>query len=107
MEMSGQVHFPASLPPVPIKREAAWVPEPIGRSWRREKYLALTGIPTPNRSLVALPTGLLWLPEMWLRHKCLTLTDTKTIGRYYDTDIEPFKYEAQTALFKDPVRTAQ
>ena len=73
MEVSGQVHSPASIPPVPIKWEAEWVPELIGRSWRREKYLALIGIPTPNHSLVALPTGLLVLNEIYLKHgKCLT-----------------------------------
>ena len=47
-----------------VKWEADWAPEPIGRSWRREKYLALTGIPTPNHTLVALPTGLLLLTEI-------------------------------------------
>ena len=34
-----------------------------------------------------------------------TTTNTTTISPM--TVYEPFKYEAQTALFKDPVRTAQ
>jgi hypothetical protein len=39
MEVSGQVHIPAALPPgkeplVPIGQEAGWVPEPFWTRWR-------------------------------------------------------------------------
>jgi hypothetical protein len=43
MEVSGQLHAPASLPPgkypppVPIEQEAGWAPEPIWTLWRWEK----------------------------------------------------------------------
>jgi len=42
MEVSGQLHGPAVLPPgkeplVPIGYEAEWTPEPVRTQWRREK----------------------------------------------------------------------
>jgi len=46
MEVIGQPQAPAALfpekkTPVPTEWEAGWTPEPV---WRKEKYLALTGI---------------------------------------------------------------
>ena len=35
------------------------------------------------------------------------LVDVISLTTDIKTTLQPFKYEAQTALFKDPVRTAQ
>jgi hypothetical protein len=48
MEVSGQLHSPAALPPgkeplVPIGYEAGWAPEPFWTRWRREKFPAPAG----------------------------------------------------------------
>jgi hypothetical protein len=45
MEVSGQLHVPASLPPgkeplVPIGYEVGWAPEPVWTQWGREKFPA-------------------------------------------------------------------
>jgi hypothetical protein len=48
----------------PIEYEAAWVPEMVWTFWRREKFLAPTGIQTPDHpacDLVATRTMLLQL----------------------------------------------
>jgi hypothetical protein len=42
MDVSGQLHAPAALPPgkvhpPPIGQEAGWAPEPVWTLWRREK----------------------------------------------------------------------
>jgi hypothetical protein len=47
MEVSGQLHTFAALPPVPIGWEGGWAPQLVWTQWRREKYLALTGNRTP------------------------------------------------------------
>jgi hypothetical protein len=52
MEVSGQLHAPAALPPgknslVPIGQEAGWAPEPFWTRWWREKFPA----PAGNRTL--------------------------------------------------------
>jgi hypothetical protein len=36
MQVSGQLHAPNALPPVPIGKEAGWAPEPVW-TWRGEK----------------------------------------------------------------------
>jgi hypothetical protein len=36
LEVSGQLHTPASLPPVPIGEEVGWTPEPVWTTWKRE-----------------------------------------------------------------------
>jgi hypothetical protein len=58
MEVSGQRHVPAALPPkvtqVPIVVEAGWAPETIWAIWRK----ASTGIQTPDRSVVITTTEL-------------------------------------------------
>jgi hypothetical protein len=49
MEVSGQLHAPAALPPgkppVPSGYEAGWAPEPVWALWSGEKALA----PARNR----------------------------------------------------------
>jgi hypothetical protein len=45
MEVSGQLHVQAALPPekkppVPTREEARWASEPVWTLWRREKSLA-------------------------------------------------------------------
>jgi len=65
MEMSGQLHGPAALPPgkespVPIGQEAGWVTE---LQWRREKFPASAGTRTPDhagRSPIPAPRGEWW-----------------------------------------------
>jgi hypothetical protein len=52
MEVSGQLHAPAALPPgkkplVPIGQEAGWAPEPFWTRWFREKFQAPAGNRTP------------------------------------------------------------
>jgi hypothetical protein len=52
MEMCGQVHAPATLPPgkqppVPIVQEAEWAPEPLWTRWGGEKTPALATNRTP------------------------------------------------------------
>jgi hypothetical protein len=52
MEMSGQFHAPAALPPgkeprIHVGYEAGWVPEPFWTRWWREKFPA----PAGNRTL--------------------------------------------------------
>jgi hypothetical protein len=49
MEVSGQIHDPATLPPrkeplVPIGWEAGWVLEPVWTRWWREKFPASAGL---------------------------------------------------------------
>jgi hypothetical protein len=64
MEMSGELHAPASLPPgmqppVPIVWEAGRASEPVWTLW--EQFLVFTAnrTPTPRlSSLVAIPTEL-------------------------------------------------
>jgi len=46
MEVNGQLHDPAALPPgkeplVPTGWEAGWAPEPVCTRWRAEKFPAL------------------------------------------------------------------
>jgi len=52
-ELSGYLHAPAALCreviPVLTKQEATWATKPVCRFWRREKYLAPTGIRTLDR----------------------------------------------------------
>jgi len=33
MEVSGQLHAPAVLPPVPTEQEPGWAPEPVWMRW--------------------------------------------------------------------------
>jgi hypothetical protein len=52
MDVSGQLHAPAALPPgkeplVPTELEAGWAPEPFWTRWWREKFSA----PAGNRTL--------------------------------------------------------
>jgi len=53
MEVSGQLHFPASLPPgkeplLPIVQEAGWAPEPVWTRLWGEKWVAPTGTRTSD-----------------------------------------------------------
>jgi hypothetical protein len=53
MEVSGQLHAPAALPPekghlVPIGQEAGWTPEPVWTPWWRGKFRAPAGNQTPD-----------------------------------------------------------
>jgi len=45
MEISGQLHILAALPPVATGLEAGWTPEPVW-TWWKEKSLSLLGIET-------------------------------------------------------------
>jgi hypothetical protein len=47
MEVSGQLHAPVALPPVPIVQEAELAAEPVWTLWRREEPLASTANRTP------------------------------------------------------------
>jgi hypothetical protein len=56
--------FPTGDEPlVPIELEADWAPQPVWTFWRREKYLALTGVQKPDclaLNLVTVLTTLSW-----------------------------------------------
>jgi hypothetical protein len=77
VEVSGQFHSPAALPPqkgpsVPTEHEAGFAPEPGLRFWRTEKSSA----PTGNRTAILRPSspGLVktsYAVAQWLRH-CAT-----------------------------------
>jgi hypothetical protein len=45
--MSGQLHVPAALSPVPIAQEAEWAPEPVWTTWRGQNPTS-TGTRTPT-----------------------------------------------------------
>jgi hypothetical protein len=73
MEVNGQLHAPAALPPVkrapiPVLQEAGLAPEPVWMLWRREKSLCFWQESNPVSSvvqahrLVAIPTVQFWLP---------------------------------------------
>jgi hypothetical protein len=52
MEVSRQLHTPATLPPgkehpVPIAQEAGWAPDPVWTLWRRENFPTPVGNRTP------------------------------------------------------------
>jgi hypothetical protein len=47
MEVSGQLHTPAALPPVPIGQEYRWASESIWTRWREEKLPDTNGDRTP------------------------------------------------------------
>jgi hypothetical protein len=57
MEVSGQIHAPATFPPVPIGGEAGWAPEPVWTLWRRENFCT-AGNRTRAVQPVAIPTEL-------------------------------------------------
>jgi hypothetical protein len=62
MEMSGQLHAasrftPGKGPPVPIRKEAGWAPDPAWTLWRTEKCF----VPVGNR-----------IPVVWCVHSCYT-----------------------------------
>jgi hypothetical protein len=44
--VSGQLHTPAGLPPVPIGMVVEWMSDPVWTWWRRGKFLASPGSPT-------------------------------------------------------------
>jgi len=72
---------------IPIVQEAGWAPGPV---WTGAENLAPTGIRSPDRPARSHSLCRLRYPaDSW---NC--------------TVVLPFKDEAQTALFKDPVRTA-
>jgi hypothetical protein len=51
MEVSGQLHAPTALPPVPIQWETGWASETVWVFWTREKSLAHL-LNKPNRNMV-------------------------------------------------------
>jgi hypothetical protein len=55
MEVSGQFHTPAALPPekqhpLPTGQEAGWAPEPVWTLWKGEKLLVSVRNRTPDVS---------------------------------------------------------
>jgi hypothetical protein len=53
MEMNGQIHDPAALPPqngppLPIDSEARWAPEPAWTRWWEEEFTATAGTRNPD-----------------------------------------------------------
>jgi hypothetical protein len=50
MELSGQLHASAALPP---GKEFGWAPKPVWTLWRREKFLPLPGLESPIMQPVA------------------------------------------------------
>jgi hypothetical protein len=50
MEISGQLHAPAALPPVQTELWVGWVPEPVWTRWRRRKAPAPAGNRKSNRA---------------------------------------------------------
>jgi hypothetical protein len=68
MEVSGQIHAPTALhpgiyPPVPIRQEAGWAQQPVWTLWRGKVYCPRRDSKPGRlaRSLVGIPTELLWL----------------------------------------------
>jgi len=47
VEVSGQLHAPAALPPAPTGLKARWAPEPTWTRWQRKKSLPLFDNQTP------------------------------------------------------------
>jgi hypothetical protein len=67
MEVSGELHAPAALLPVPILQEAGSTPEPVWTCGEEKNILSLKRseppfLGRPDRSLVAIPTELSKLP---------------------------------------------
>jgi hypothetical protein len=63
MEVSGRLHAPAALPPVPTVQEDEWAPKPNGRHVEEKNVLLLPVIKPrplgrPARSIQAIPTAL-------------------------------------------------
>jgi hypothetical protein len=57
MEVSGQLHAPAALPPgketlVPTGQEAGWAPEPFWTRWCRDKFPAPRWESNPRTPIV-------------------------------------------------------
>jgi hypothetical protein len=71
MDVSGQLHDPAALPPgkdplVPTGQEAGWAPEPFWTRWFREKFRVPAGNRTPEPWTLEkeggkVRTGFIWL----------------------------------------------
>ena len=67
MEVSGQLHVPATLPPGPAEWEAGLAPEPVRTFWRQEKLFSLLRtapwfLGRPAHSLVPVPAELPLFP---------------------------------------------
>jgi hypothetical protein len=70
MEVSGQLHTPAALPPeeelpAPIGYEAGWAPEPVWTLWSGEKSLTLA----ENRTTAVQPLPVA-IPALFFVHIC-------------------------------------
>jgi hypothetical protein len=65
MEVSGQLHGPVALPPVPTGWEAEWAPEPGLDAVKKRKILHC-GNRTRTVQLVAIPTDPSQLSEIKL-----------------------------------------
>jgi hypothetical protein len=79
MEMNGQLHVPAALPPgkqslVPNVYEIWWASEPVWMLWRREKVIA----PAGNRTPTIQPVGSFSLYR--LRYRGFMVNDKKKTG---------------------------
>jgi len=90
MEVSGQIHPPAALPPgkelppppVSIGEDVGWTPEPVSTRWRGKTSLSLPGIESRSSSLY---------PSHLYLHKCVGWT-VSMLWRHAVWNIHRFQY---------------
>jgi hypothetical protein len=93
MEVSGQLHAPAALPPgkeplVPIRYEAGWAPEPFWTRWFKEKFSA----PAGNRTPIVQPVA--------QRYTDWAITALGVLGEWRYSSMHSFKYGIETYINK-------
>jgi hypothetical protein len=90
MELSGQLHAPAALPPgkdplVPTGKETSWAPEPVWTWWWKDKFPAPAGIWTPNQPTNPLASTIpLNYPDSfhWLCHSKVSIQIRRHVGHF-------------------------